>query len=135
MRNLIIGIVLFLVNVAIGISYLFDSSVLMAVMQFAIGIFVLVASVEAYVVTHPYVPTTPTHFVNFYGLKCFAKISGLSIELIGINRVTNWLLGIYALLITCTISAVSFVLSIFRIDYDTNFHIKVLGVREEHEID
>lgn len=133
MRNLIIGIVLFLGNVAIGISYLIDSQILMAVMHFAIGLFVLVTSVEAYLATHPYVPTTPTHIIKFYGVKCYAKLYDDTFETIGKNRVTNWLLDKYALIIVAGISASSFVLSLLHIDHTTNFILKVLAVRKENE--
>ena len=133
MLNLIIGIALSLTNLGFAVWNFLEGSYLTGSFNLFACIVVLVMAIQTYRFVYPYKMKDPTHIIKFYGVKCYAKLYDDTFETIGKNRVTNWLLDKYALIIVAGISASSFVLSLLCIDHTTDFILKVVAERKSHE--
>lgn len=131
MLNLLIGIALSLTNLGFAVWNFFDGKYFLNVFSLSISIFVLFEAIKTYRFLHPYEMKQPDYIVKFYGVKCYANIYDDTFELIGKNRVTNWLLDKYSLIIVAGISASSFVLSLLHIDHTTDFILKVVAERKK----
>lgn len=69
---------------------------------------------------------SPTHRVKFYGVSCFAYIDDDSFELIGRNKVTQWLLDVYSRCIFEMINFTSWFCALFNVDYIPGFKLYIL---------
>jgi len=73
---------------------------------------------------------SPTHIVKFYGVKCYAIITYDSFELIGKNRITDFLLSNYSVLIYKIKNLKSFICNLLNIDYTVEYKLHVIAERK-----
>ena len=72
-----------------------------------------------------------THYVKFYGVKCYVILNSETLEFIGTNSITDFLLKLYATFIFRVNSFLAVVMSSLGINYRRGFMMKVLHKMEE----